>query len=111
MTGSCKGKSEHVILTRFNVRYEEDSAVPSIGVDPGWLQERFRLFEKYCLPSVLGQTDQNFRWLLFFDRATPEPFATRARALAVTRAGIFPVFCDALPISLIQKFICDILPD
>jgi hypothetical protein len=97
-------------MTRFNVRYAENPATPSIGLDPGWLADRFRLFDKYCLPSVMAQTEQNFHWILFFDSATPEPFAARARALARERAGIVPIFSPALPLPLVRKYVRGILP-
>lgn len=29
---------------------------------PGWVDYRMELFQKYCLPSVLAQTDDNFDW-------------------------------------------------
>ena len=38
----------------------------------GWLTDRVGLFEKYCLPSVRAQTNQNFRWLIYFDPDSPE---------------------------------------
>jgi len=101
---------EHIILTRFNVRYVDDPSALSIGVNPEWLSHRFELFERYCLPTVLAQTEQNFRWILFFDSATPEPFAARARNLATKRPGIYPIFCDTLSIPLIKKIIADLLP-
>lgn len=89
-------KFKHVILTRFNVRYVDDPNVPSIGIDSGWLTDRFDLFERFCLPSVQSQTAQSFCWILFFDRATPEPFAARARALASLNRNYIPVFCAGL---------------
>src|SRR5579862_8573015 len=101
--GPARGGFDHVLLTRFNVRYVEDPNAPSIGVDPGWLADRFALFEQHCLPSVLGQTEQNFAWILFFDKATPQPFAARAQALADLRPRTFPVFCDSLPLSLVKE--------
>jgi Putative rhamnosyl transferase len=61
----------HLVLTRFNVRW-------IVGPhDTGWLAHRFDLFERYCLPSMQGQTNQGFRWLVFFDEDTPEPFRSR----------------------------------
>jgi len=98
-------KFKHVILTRFNVRIVEDPKAPSIGTDPGWLAERFALFERYCLPSILAQTEQNFSWIVYFDSATPEPYAERARALASRRPGIFPIFCETLPMSLEREIV------
>jgi len=43
-------------------------------LDNSWLKERKKLFEKYCLPSVLNQTSKNFYWLIRFDKQTPESF-------------------------------------
>jgi Putative rhamnosyl transferase len=71
----------HLVLTRFNVRW-------LIGPhDTDWLAHRFDLFDRYCYPSVQGQTDQDFRWLVFFDEETPEPFRSR-----IDRYAEWPVF-------------------
>lgn len=96
---------EHVLLTRFNVRYVEDPNAPSIGTDPDWLARRFELFERYCLPSVIAQSAQNFSWIIFFDAATPPEFAERARALSTRRARTYPIFCGALPIEKVRDTI------
>lgn len=42
-----------------------------------WLEHRFEVFERYCLPSVAAQTSGNFTWLCLFDAATPEPYRSR----------------------------------
>ncbi|BCW79803.1 glycosyltransferase [Arthrobacter sp. NicSoilC5] len=52
---------EHFILTRFNIR---QGAVPA---SESWLRHRLHYFEALCLPSITGQTSQNFRWLVFLD--------------------------------------------
>jgi hypothetical protein len=100
----------HVVLTRFNVRLNEDLTIPSIGTDLNWLAERFQLFEHFCLPSVLSQIEQNFTWIIFFDSATPEPFATRARELALQRNNLIPIFSPTLPMSRIKESIQEALP-
>ena len=46
---------KHIILTRFNLQFELGN---DIHTQPYWLDERFRLFEKYCLPSIVEQTNQ-----------------------------------------------------
>ncbi|MCW6508558.1 glycosyltransferase [Lichenifustis flavocetrariae] len=69
----------HVILTRFNCRFV-DKDFPA-RTQPGWLESRFELFERYCLPTMKAQTDQNFEWAVFFDAQTPDPFIRRAREL------------------------------
>jgi hypothetical protein len=50
----------HLILTRFNVRIPE---FPNAG-GPNWLQHRFDVFERFCLPCVRSQSNLNFDWLL-----------------------------------------------
>ena len=61
----------HFILTRFNLPlWTEDKCGRSID-RVSWLEERMFLFEKYCLPSVVGQTNYNFTWILLCDENTP----------------------------------------
>lgn len=50
----------HLIVTRFNLQLW-DGAKP---LDVAWLAHRFELFEQYCYPSVVGQTEQNFKWFV-----------------------------------------------
>ena len=73
-------KVQHFILTRFNLRLGElsenltrDKFGNKIDRDQ-WLEHRFKLFERYCLPSMAAQKNQDFRWMLFFDEATPARF-------------------------------------
>ncbi|NCF35840.1 MAG: hypothetical protein GWP56_05545 [Gammaproteobacteria bacterium] len=69
-------KIQHLVLTRFNLRLSSRSE--RWGVDKSgnpidhdqWLQHRFDLFERYCLPSMAAQKNPDFQWLLFFDSAT-----------------------------------------
>lgn len=68
---------KHIILTHFNIKLTEDgdrcfstdkNNQPTI--EDSWMEKRFQLFDKYCFPSVQGQTNQNFKWLLFMDSDT-----------------------------------------
>ncbi len=59
----------HFIVTRFNVR---ESASDARALDVKWLESRFRLFESFCLPTVMSQSEQNFKWLVLFDSMTPK---------------------------------------
>ena len=61
----------HLLLTRFNVRESEEDR---LALNEEWLEQRIRLFEMYCLPSIKGQTDKNFKWVLLLDGGTPERF-------------------------------------
>lgn len=70
---------QHFIITRFNIASEGREA--PIRNSPGWLDRRFELFERYCLPSVASQTVKQFNWLIYFDIATPATYRERiARA-------------------------------
>lgn len=65
------GQFNHFFLTKFNVRSFPDLRP---GCDSAWLENRFRLFDRYCFPSVRNQSNQNFKWLVFFDIDTPNSF-------------------------------------
>lgn len=85
---------EHFVMTRFNIASPGREA--AIRTQPGWLAGRFDLFERFCLPSVLAQTSRAFRWIIYFDRDTPEPFRERIGRLA--RDGAFvPYFTPLFP--------------
>jgi hypothetical protein len=70
----------HLVLTRFSIR--------SSGVgykrqwNDAWFDRRLELFEQHCLPSMLGQTSQDFTWLVFCDPVTPPGVIERLRALS-----------------------------
>lgn len=68
---------QHFILTRFNLRlWSKDKHNQQTRTNE-WLEKRFRLFETFCLPSVLNQSIHNFKWIVLFDVETPEPYRTR----------------------------------
>jgi hypothetical protein len=79
----------HVLLTRFNL--------PSAGVESGirardgWLDDRVDLFERYCLPSVLAQSNQNFSWIIYFDPQSPAWLLNRIDGYA-TSGVCRPIF-------------------
>ena len=81
---------EHFVLTNFNVHYEfgrrdQDGRLVDLRGTPvrtpEWLAERFVLFERFCLPSLVGQTRLAFTWLLRYDpAATPPAYEQRLRS-------------------------------
>ncbi len=97
---------EHFVMTRFNIA--SPGREEAIRTQPGWLDGRFDLFERFCLPSVLAQTSRAFRWIIYFDRDTPEPY--RQRIGQLSRDGAFvPYFTPLFPAdgwrrSLIETF-------
>lgn len=63
---------QHFILTRFNLLiFNKDKKGQKVR-SASWLEHRFALFERYCLPSIIAQTCQCFRWIVLFDSTTPE---------------------------------------
>lgn len=72
---------EHIVITRFNVRLH-DGRSNNKGNDPDWLAARFKLFDTFCYPSVLSQTNHVFKWIVLFDDRTPERFRERALSYA-----------------------------
>ncbi|WP_019502667.1 glycosyltransferase [Pseudanabaena sp. PCC 6802] len=85
------GQFIHFFLTKFNVR-----SFPELkpGCDPIWLNRRFELFDKFCFPSVRSQSNQNFKWLVFFDIDTPEPFKQKISEYVQTWGNFVPVYLD-----------------
>jgi hypothetical protein len=79
---------KHFILTRFWFA-TGPSGANALGPDVHrWLEDRLKLFNSYCLPSVVGQSSQDFRWLIYFDALAPGDFIERMRGLAAPWANI-----------------------
>jgi hypothetical protein len=64
------GEASHFVLTRFNVRSFYHASEPT----DEWLQERLRLFRRYCLPALANQSSSQFMWLVFLDDLSPQWF-------------------------------------
>lgn len=63
----------HYLITRFNVRIDGKGPeyIRPDARDANWERERLPVFKKYCVPTVAGQTNRNFKWLLYCDTNTP----------------------------------------
>ncbi len=64
---------KHFIITQFNLR-KFPYGVKAETDWENWTQERIKLFNTYCLPSFLNQSNKNFTWLIYFDSKTPQKF-------------------------------------
>ena len=80
----------HIILTRFNLQYELGN---SIHLEPSWLEERFRLFEEYCLPSIMGQSDMHFTWIILASDQTASAYKTRLSSYSQAYSNIVIEYC------------------
>lgn len=85
---------QHFVLTRFNLLlWNRDKEGNRVRTNK-WLEHRFSLFEKYCLPSLKGQTNQNFEWIILFDSSTPERFKAIIREYQNECPQMIPVFVN-----------------
>ncbi len=86
------------ICTRFNIVLRGKNERPDKTGSPTgtveWLERRFELFERVCLPSLMAQTDGDFHWLVFFSDRTPEPFLTRIHDLHRRFPAFMPRFLE-----------------
>lgn len=74
----------HYLVTRYNVpleKWDRDKAGNQVGHDE-WMSQRLSLFKKYCVPTVLHQSNQDFHWLIYMD------VQTNASALEAIRKEI-----------------------
>jgi hypothetical protein len=85
------GQFNHFFLTKFNVRSFPDLRP---GCDPDWLANRFSLFDRYCFPSVRNQSNQNFKWLVFFDADTPTDFKQKIAEYSTKWGNFVPLYLD-----------------
>jgi len=89
---------QHYILTRFNLRAEDWTTTKNNEkvLSEEWLEERFDLFENFCLSSVKNQVNQNFKWLVFFDINTPEVYKQKVAEYKKSYKNFLPFFIDGM---------------
>lgn len=85
---------QHFILTRFNLLlWNKDKDGGKVRT-ANWLEHRFTLFEKFCLPSVKSQTCQDFEWIVLFDSLTPEKYKERIAEYERECPQFIPIFVE-----------------
>ncbi len=100
----------HAIITRFNVHINEKPY--NLRLSPTWLAGRFELFRRFCLPSVRGQTCQDFLWFVLLDKDTPPLFRRMVAALQ-GYANFRPVYCGAFETVMptVRQAVAEAFPD
>jgi hypothetical protein len=89
---------KHFLITRFNLKdnfWNTDRSGSEVLTNE-WLDNRIKLFAKYCLPSVLNQTNKNFYWLIFFNSDTPIFYKNEIDKLISGFDYIYPYFIDGM---------------
>ena len=84
----------HFILTRFNLLLWNKDKMGSPVRTIKWLEHRFALFERYCLPSVKSQTCKDFVWIVLFDSSTPVRFKNIIADYQKECSQFVPVFVE-----------------
>ena len=85
---------QHFLLTRFNLLlWQKDKESRKVRTMK-WLEHRFLMFEKYCLPSVKNQTCLEFEWIVLFDSKTPERFKEKIEYYQNKCPQFVPVFVE-----------------
>ncbi len=85
---------QHFILTRFNLLlWSQDKEGIRVRTKK-WLEHRFSIFEKYCLPSVKNQTCQDFDWIVLFDSMTPDIYKVRISEYQKLCPQFIPIFVE-----------------
>lgn len=77
--GLCR--FSYVGLGGYKIEHETLAERRAFLYAPERLEERFRLFETICLPSVIGQTDQAFQLIVVVGECFPEAYLNRLLAL------------------------------
>ena len=88
-------QKEHYILTRFNLRLWTKDKNRNNTRTEEWLKNRFELFERFCLPSIMNQTSQSFKWIVLFDINTPEKYKERIKSYEKACQHFFPCYVEA----------------
>lgn len=90
---------KHYLITRFNLRADNWDVTKNNEqlLTDEWMDNRMWLFENFCFPSVVGQTNKNFEWLLFFDTNTKEIYKKRILELVANQNNFKVFFVDAMP--------------
>lgn len=85
---------QHFILTRFNLLLWNKDKSGAFVRSKEWLEHRFELFERYCLQSIIGQTCQEFEWIVLFDSKTPSNYKDKIEEYKKHCPQLIPVFVE-----------------
>jgi hypothetical protein len=89
----------HLLVTRFNLRNPEWDVTKNNEklLTDDWMEERMWFFENFCFPTIVSQTNQNFEWLLYFDKTTSEKYQKRMSELIVNQPNFKVFYIDGMP--------------
>lgn len=76
----------HILLTKFNCDLILENKVlrekaSKKKLDDGWLRYRWQLFINFTVPSICAQTNNDFDWIVLFDKLSPNWLREEAEKL------------------------------
>lgn len=79
----------HILLTKFNCNLIlENKILQEQGfkkkLDDNWLRYRWQLFTSFTVPSINGQTNTDFDWVVLFDSKSPKWLRNEAEKIHVS---------------------------
>ena len=88
-------KFEHFIITRFNLPiYSKIKTGTISSLNDNYIEERLHLFMNYCLPSIIQQSTQKFKWLVLFDERTPSKYKKLINSIHNKYQNFIPCYLD-----------------
>lgn len=100
---------DHYLITRFNLKNLKWDLTKNNEtlLNDEWMENRMDLFENFCFPSVIAQSNKNFSWLLYFDSDTKEHFKKRILTLTENYQNIMVFFIDGMDVFVfsVKEFI------
>jgi len=97
---------QHFLFTPFNALPSWLASFP----DETWHKHRFKLFDQFCYPSVIGQSNQNFKWIVVFSVNTLEVYKRKIEEYAEYE-NFIPIYIpedkhpDEVPHEVISKYL------
>ncbi len=83
---------KHFLITRFNLNYSKSNSLKPVSEE--WISSRLAIFQRFCLPSILNQSNKNFTWFLYFDTNTPEKYKQVVADLEASHLFIKAVYIE-----------------
>ena len=89
----------HLLITRFNLKNSDWKFTKNNDnlLDDKWMTERMELFQNFCLPSAVNQTNKNFKWLIYFDNSTSDFFKNEIQKIIQNHSNILVFYIEGMP--------------
>lgn len=84
---------KHFILTRFNIPFVKEYGNEFL-LAKDYLDKRFDIFYRFCVQSIINQSNKNFTWFILFDANTPNRYKEKNQDLFCSFPNIIPIYIN-----------------